>query len=332
MKAVILSEVGQPVAWQKTDTPHPGPGQVLIAIKAGALNHRDLYIQQGKYPKIQTPCILGSDGCGSIEAIGQGVSEDRIGEEVIVDPGIEWGEDERFQSKNFRVLGMPDPGTLAQYFVIPETHVHPRPPHLDATHAAALPLAGLTAFRALFVRAELNKGDKVLITGAGGGVAQMALQFSVAFGTETYVTSSSDLKIRKAMELGAKSGVNYKEDRWAEALKDRTGGFDVIIDSAGGKGFADLAKVAAPGGRIAFYGGTQGEIDGLSPQVIFWKQLSLLGSTMGSPKNFRDMVGFVNDHRIIPAVDRTFSMDEAREAFNHLAKGEQFGKVVLLNE
>ncbi len=332
MHAIFLTGVEQDVEWLETDTPQPSGDQVLIRIQAAALNRRDIWIQKGLYPNIQTPCILGSDGSGTVEEVGPDAPESLKGRSVVINPGLEWGDDERAQSQDFRVLGMPDPGTFAEYFCISAKYVYGKPPYLDHRHAAALPLGGLTAYRALFSRAGLEAGEKVLITGAGGGVAQLAIQFAVAAGAEVHVTSGSDEKIQRAMELGARSGVNYKEDRWEEAIQKRTGGFDVILDSASGEAFQALVRIANFGGRIVFYGMTQGKIKDLPPHLIFWKQLSLLGSTMGSDRDFQNMLQFANEQGIRPEVDTVFPMKRSQAAMDHLQKGEQFGKVVLDNE
>ncbi len=329
MKAVFLKGIDQDLSCEETQTPSPEGDEVLVKIRSAALNHRDIWIQKGKYPDIAPPCILGSDGCGVVVETGPDAPEELKDKEVVINPGIAWGSDERHQSRSFRVLGMPDPGTFSEYFCISAQYIYEKPPHLDSRHAAALPLGGLTAYRALFSRAKLQEGEKVLITGVGGGVAQIALQLALEAGAEVHVTSGADSKIRKAMELGAQSGVNYKEERWGEAIKKRTGGFDVILDSAGGRTFSQLVRIAKPGGRIAFYGGTNGNIQDLSPQIMFWKQLTLLGSTMGSDKDFKEMLAFAREKEITPEVDRVFSLDEPQKALDHLNSGEQFGKVVL---
>ena len=203
------------------------------------------------------------------------------------------------------------------------------PEHLDWEQAAALPLAGLTAWRTLFSRCQLKKGEKVLITGIGGGVALTAMQLAIASDAEVYVTSGSSEKIDRAISLGARGGANYQEAGWEKNLKLQSGGFDVIIDSAAGDGFALLPGVCNPGARIGLYGGTLGKVNGLSMQIVFWKQISILGSTMGSPSEFEAMLNFVQKHRIIPVVDSVFPLKEGANAFEKLKSGTQFGKIVL---
>jgi len=225
---------------------------------------------------------------------------------------------------------MPTQGTLAEYIKVPLHRLHFSPPHLTVERAAAIPLAGLTAFRALFSRAQARKGDRVLISGIGGGVALFVMQFALAAGLETWVTSSSEPKIERAISMGAKGGVNYKEKDWHKSLQTQAGGgFDVIIDSAGGEGFGYFIDIANPAARIAFYGGTQGKFT-VNPQKMFWKQISLLGSTMGSDSEFEQMLAFINQHKIVPVVDSIWMMADVQEAFDYMRNGQQFGKIILV--
>lgn len=298
--------------------PIPQKDCEIVRLHASALNHRDVFITQGLYAGIRTPCILGSDGAGEWR-----------GQRVVLYPALEWGDNPNFQGKNFRVLGMPDEGTFAEQISIPGPNIFPMPKHLNWEQAAALPLAGLTAWRTLFSRCQLKKGEKVLITGIGGGVALTALQLAVAAGAEVFVTSGHAHKIEKAMKLGAKGGANYREEGWEKRLKQEVGGFDVVVDSAAGEGFAALPGLCNPGARIGLYGGTRGKVNGLSMQPVFWKQISILGSTMGSPAEFKAMLDFVQKHEIVPVVDAVFPLREGVQAFKKMEDGEQFGKIVL---
>jgi zinc-binding alcohol dehydrogenase/oxidoreductase len=329
MKAYVLEAKDKPLTLKTVADPLLKAGMVQIRLKAAALNHRDLWIVKGQYAGIQYPVILGSDGAGVVEKLGKEVSGFTIGDKVIVNPSFHWGEDEAAQGKDFKILGLPDNGTLAELVNVPVEYVHPMPEHLTFVQAAALPLAGLTAYRALFKRAHTMPGDRVLITGIGGGVAQFALQFALAAGCETWVTSGSAAKLKLAMGMGAKGGGNYKEEGWAKKLREAAGGFDVIIDGAGGPGFGDLTELAGAGGRIAIYGGTRGNLEKVSPQRIFWKQLSILGSTMGSPSDFHNLLQFVNAHGIVPVIDEVFPFAEAWGAFEKMDRGEQVGKLVV---
>ncbi len=318
MKALIVKQLNAPPEWADVPEPQPAKGEALVHLRAAALNHRDLFITQGQYAGIRIPCILGSDGAGECR-----------GKRVVLYPALEWGGNPNFQGKTFRVLGMPEDGTFAEQISIPRRSIFPMPEHLSWEQAAALPLAGLTAWRTLFSRCQLKKGERVLITGIGGGVALMALQLSVACGAEVFVTSGSDKKIERAAKMGARGGANYREEGWEKRLKQEAGGFDVIIDSAGGDGFALLPGLCNPGARIGLYGCTLGKVNGLSMQPVFWKQISILGSTMGSPQEFRAMLAFVKKHEIMPVVDSVFPLSEGAQAFEKMEKGEQFGKIVL---
>ena len=334
MKAAIIEGKDLPIVIREVEKPVAGINEVVVQIKAAALNHRDVFVQQGKYPGIVWPVIPGSDGAGVVVAIGEGVSTDWLNKEVIINPGHNWGADERFNSLNFKILGMPDQGTYAEFVKIEAKYLVPKPAHLTFEEAAALPLASVTGWRALMTRAALQTGERVLITGIGGGVALFLLQFAVAAGAEVWVTSGSDDKIEKAIALGAKGGVNYKDPNWSKTLlaaagADRSGYFDVIIDSAGGSSFNKLIDVATIGGRICFFGGTTGNITDIVPAKVFFKHLSILGSTMGSEKEFSEMIAFVNQHQIKPIIDKVFPLAEAESALRRMDAGTQFGKIVL---
>ncbi|MBK9151115.1 MAG: zinc-binding dehydrogenase [Saprospiraceae bacterium] len=320
MKAWVLKSVNQLPEFCEVPVPESKEGYSLVNLTASSLNHRDVWITKGKYAGIQLPCVLGSDGAG--------ISE---GRRVLINPGWYWGANEDVQSRAFRVLGMPDNGTFAEYISVPREFIHETPPHLSEVEAAALPLAGVTAYRALMSKCHPIPSHKVLVTGAGGGVALFAIQFALALGCEVYVTSGSHMKMDRAIGMGVAGAVNYRDDDWMDQLKKMAGGFDIIIDSAGGDGFRHLVSLSNPGGKIVFYGGTLGNINGLNPQTVFWKQLSIMGSTMGSPRDFAEMLEFVDKHRIIPVVDEVFEMEEWDKAFEKMEQGQQFGKLVCIH-
>jgi NADPH:quinone reductase-like Zn-dependent oxidoreductase len=305
---------GLPVLVDKKD-PEDG---CIVRLNAAALNHRDVWITKGLYAGITPGTTLGSDGAGSFE-----------GRDVIIFPSISWGENQQVQSKEFRVLGMPDDGTFAECISVGRSYLYDKPKHLSMLEAAALPLAGLTAYRVLCSRAGAKAGEKVLITGIGGGVALFAMQFSLALGCQVYVSSGSETKINKAIGLGAVKGFRYDQESWTKEALNETGGFDVIIDGACGNGFNDLIKVANPGARIAFYGATRGNVSELNARAIFWKQLTILGSTMGSPQDFESMLDLISKHSIVPVVDKVFDFADLHDAINHMDRGEQFGKIVI---
>ncbi|MFM8357584.1 MAG: alcohol dehydrogenase catalytic domain-containing protein [Verrucomicrobiota bacterium] len=328
MKAVLFTGV-QEVVVDTVPQPHPGPGEVLVQLKAAALNHRDLWIKHGQYAGLKFPVIPGSDGAGVVAEVGPGVESSWLGREVILNPALGWGHDPRAQEPRFQILGLPRDGTWAEYVSVPATQLAPKPGHLSWAEAAALPLAGLTAFRAVFSRAHLKPHEKVLVTGIGAGTALFALQFAVAAEAVPCVTSSSEDKLRRAHALGAKAGAIYTRSDWAREFGEHHGPFDVIVDSAGGAGFNDLVDLAAPGGRIVFFGATRGNPPELAQRKVFWKQLSLLGTTMCSPTDFQMMTAFVVRHGIHPVVGQVFPLERAGEAMAQMERGAQFGKLVL---
>jgi NADPH:quinone reductase-like Zn-dependent oxidoreductase len=331
MNAAVITAIKQPVVFQSVPDPIAGPGQAVVRLKAAALNHRDLWIQLGLYANIRLPLIPGSDGAGVVESVGAGVDASWVGREVILNPALDWGADARAQGPQFRILGLPDSGTFAEKIAIPVDNLAPKPAHLDWQQAAALPLAGLTAWRALFTRAGLLGGERVLVTGVGGGAALFALQFAAAAGAEVWVTSGSAAKIARARTLGAAGGVSYREADWAAQLQRQAGGlFDLIVDSAGGEGFAQLIELTRPGGRIVFFGATTGNPPGLDLRKCFFRQITLLGTTMGSPADFHGMQQFVGMHRLVPVVDRVFPLADTEAAFRHMEAAAQFGKIGLV--
>lgn len=329
MQALVLRELKTPLVLEGRAVPLPGNGEVVVRLAAAALNRRDYWITQGMYPGIKLPVVLGSDGAGVVELIGGGVDSAWRGREVIINPGWDWGDSELAQAASLKVLGMPIDGTLATHVRVPVEYLHDRPAHLSVEAAAALPLAGVTAYRAAFTQGQIAVGEKVLVTGAGGGVSSFAIQFAVAAGAEVFVTSSSAEKIASAVKLGAKAGFDYKSADWTAKAKAACGAFDLIIDSAGGEGYAALVELAAPGGRIVNYGATAGPPAKLDLFKVFWKQLRLLGSTMGSPRDFSAMLDFVAQHKIRPVVDQVFPLAEGNAAIARMRNTQQFGKIVV---
>jgi len=329
MKAAVLEGVGQPLMMKTVADPVPAPGWAVVRLQAAALNHRDLWIQQGRYAGLKFPIILGSDGAGTVQAVGADADRAWVGRAVIINPSLDWGDNPRVQGPRFRILGLPDDGTLAEAVVVPVANLAPQPGHLSAEQAAALPLGGLTAWRALFTRAGLRAGETVLITGIGGGVALFGLQFAVAAGATVYVTSGSAAKLERARALGAAGGANYRETDWAARLQREAGEFDLVLDSAMGGGLAPLIDLTRPGGRIVFYGATTGNPAGLDARKVFWRQIALLGTTMGSPADFAGMLRLVESRRLVPVVDTIQPLTEAGAALRRMESAAQFGKLVL---
>jgi NADPH:quinone reductase-like Zn-dependent oxidoreductase len=318
MRAARLTEIGKPLRLEEIPDAIPSGDNKVVHIRCAALNRRDFWMTQGQYPGIKLPVTPGSDGAGMCG-----------NKAVVIDPGLNWGTSEAFQGEEFNILGMPHDGTLAGQVVLPETNLYPKPEHLTWEEAAAFPLAGVTAFRALFVKGQAESQQKVLITGVGGGVALTAMQFALTLGMEVSVTSGSAEKLARAKAMGAHHTENYNDQDWEKRILEKTGQVDVVIDSAGGKAFSVLPKLVKPGGRIVVYGGTLGKIQDLSPQVLFWRQISILGTSMGSPSDFATMLDFVNAHKIRPVVDSVFALDEINAAIERIGSSEQFGKVVV---
>jgi NADPH:quinone reductase-like Zn-dependent oxidoreductase len=329
MHALVLAAMNEPMSYVERPDLTVGPGEVLVAIKAAALNRRDFWITQGMYPGVKMPVVLGSDGAGIVIEVGEGVESEWRGQDVVINPGLAWGENRSVQSSDFRILGMPDDGTFATQVVVPADVVHKKPEHLSWQQAAALPLGGVTAYRALFTQGQLTGGDRVLVTGVGGGVATITVQMAVAAGATVYVTSSSDEKLKRARELGAAAGFNYTRKEWSVELKAEAGGVDLIVDSAGGEGYEAVVNLSAPGGRIVSYGATTGLPKKLDLFKIFWKQIRLIGTTMGSPEDFEEMIEFVAMHKIAPTIDRVVALSDGGTAVERMRESPQFGKIVL---
>ncbi|MCK6542617.1 zinc-binding dehydrogenase [bacterium] len=331
MKAAVLQAVGSIENLHYTDIskPEPKPGEALIRINAAALNHRDLWIVFGKYAKIQVPAVLGSDACGTVEQVGDIKDNIWVSRRVVVHPGLFWGNNPRAQGKNYKILGMPDQGTLAEYVTVPVENLAEAPGHLSDEAAAALPLAGLTAYRALMKQGKADAGETVVITGVGGGVAALALQMAMTVGAQVVVTSGHDEKIARALSLGASAGYNYKATDMFKKMASDGIEPDLIVDGTGGASFGEWLNLMKPGGRYVTYGATNGNPEHIDLRKIFWKQLTIQGSTMGTIDDFRAMIKIYDQYRLKPAVDKVFSLAECRSAFHRMESSEQFGKIIL---
>lgn len=329
MKAIVLTSLNPlRLEEQEVPAPSPGPGQVVVSLRAAALNHRDLWITKGQYSRIRLPVILGSDGAGVVAALGEGVPPAWLGSEVLIYPSLDWGSDPEVPGPEHRILGMPDDGTLAEQVVVPVANVVRKPAHLSWEEAAALPLAGLTAYRALR-RGRLRPGETVLVPGIGGGVSTMVMLLARHLGARVLVTSGSADKLRRAVALGATTGVCHAEPDWDAQLLARCGSPpDLVVDGAGGDTFARALALVRPGGRVVSYGATLGPAQ-VEVRRIFWKQIDILGTTMGTPAEFREMVALVEAGGLRPVVDTALPLAEAAAALRRLDRGEQMGKVVL---
>ncbi len=332
MKAIVLRETGGPSKLQveEFETPVAGPGEMLVAVHFAAFNRRDVFISQGLYPGIVFPVIPGSDGCGIVAAHGPGASGAAVGTSVVINPMFGWGDNPRIWNADSNLLGMPRHGTFAQYVTVPAENVHARPARLSEQQAAAIPLGGLTAYRAVFTRGQCTKDDVVLLPGIGGGVQTLALLFAKSAGARVIVTSSSDAKLERAKALGADVAINYKtSENWSKDVRAASGGGPtLIVDSVGGETFAKALDIARPGARVVMYGGTTGDAK-IRPFSVFWKQLDILGTSMGSPADFAAMLKLFSDTTLEPAIDEIVPLAGVPAAAQRVLEGDQFGKIVV---
>jgi zinc-binding alcohol dehydrogenase/oxidoreductase len=326
VRAVRIHEDGGPevLVLEEAPDPEPGPGEVLVRLRASALNHLDIWIRKG-LPSVPKPRILGADGAGVVEALGAGVSGFEQGERVVINPGIEAGEGV------IHVIGEHGDGTNAELIAVPAGNVHPIPEGLSFEEAAAFPLVFETAYRMLVTRAGLREGEWVLAWGIGGGVSTAALAIGKALGARVLVTSSSEAKLERARELGADVTVNHATGDVRAAVKEATGGhgIDVVVENVGEATWATSLQVAAPGGRITVCGATSGPNPPAGLHRVWWKQLSILGSTMGTGEDFAGAYELVAGGRALPVVDSVLPLEEIRAAHERLEAGEQLGKIVL---
>ena len=331
MRAIVLTAVGDVdnLRMEQRPDPRPGPAEAVVRLHAAALNRRDVWIRKGQYAGIKVPIVLGSDGAGEVVDTGERVDRAWRGRQVVIDPSLNWGTDERAQDSTFNILGLPVDGPYAEMVVVPAANLHARPAHLSWEEAAAVPLASVTAFRALVTRARVQAGETVLITGIGGGVATTALQIARHLGAKVYVTSGHDTKIEAAKRLGAMGGVNHRRDDWVRSLIADIGSRpDVIVDGAGGETFNKALDALKPGGRLVSYGSTLGAAQQVEIRRIFWKQANVIGSTMGSPSDFAAMLKLY-ESGLKPVVDKVFPLEQAGDAHIRMEAGDQFGKIVL---
>ncbi len=326
MKAIRITDHREPIQIQEIEKPVISPGECLVKIEYAALNRRDQWIREGKYPRITPNVTLGSDGCGKVVEGEKSL----IGKEVVINPNIGWGKNEAAADKNYSILGLPADGTFAEYIKVTSDRLHLKPSHLSSIEAAGLPLAGMTAFRALFTKGKLKTENKVLITGAGGGVSQMAICFAKAVGSTVYVTSGSDMKIERSISSGAKNGYNYNDDEWFKSLiKDSGGGVDLVIDSAGGSSINQYLKVITPGGTVVVYGGTTGRVPEFDVYRLFWAQATIAGTSMASDMEFRKMLSFVTENKLKPVIDKVYGVEAYVQAFDRMKDSHQYGKIVI---
>lgn len=325
LKAVVhVGEEGlKGVIYREIEDKLPGKGEVRVKLKVSGLNHRDLFVLH-RHTFTDPPLIIGSDGAGMIDAVGEGVDSNQIGTEVLINPGLGWLENSDAPPEGFEIIGLPDHGTFAQYINVPLENVYPKPQYLSWEEAGVLSLAALTAYRALFTRGKIQHNMKVLIPGIGGGVATFLLQFAKAVGATVYVTSRSEDKRQKALELGADRAIDSHGD-WNRELYGEK--MDLIIESVGAATFNKSLQQLRPGGTIVTFGSSTGDEVTFNLRAFFYGQFNLLGSTMGSAEEFKDMLLFIEQNQIKPVIDRLYKLEQYKEAFNRLEKAEQLGKI-----
>lgn len=339
LKALYFEEHGgtDRLLFGERPEPEPRRGEVRVRLQCAALNHLDLFVLNGMPGiPIGLPHIGGADGAGVVDAVGDGVEGVEEGAEVIFDPGLSCGQCEyclagqQSLCVRFGVLGEHSDGTFAEAVVVAAESLGPRPGHLSWEESAALGLAHLTAWRMLINRGSLRPGETVLIHGIGGGVSMACLQLAKLVGARVIVTSRSEEKLRRAVELGADE-VLASDDQVARGVRGLTGkrGADVVVDSVGEATWVQSLKAAAKGGRIVTCGATSGPKPVEEIRLIFWNQLSIIGSTMGSRSDWRELLSAVATHHLRPVIDTVLPLSEGRMAYERMEQAEQFAKIVL---
>ena len=329
MKALKVIENNE-LSLVDIEQPVPAQGQVRVKLNAAAINKRDYWISVGKYPDIKSGTTLGSDGAGIVDALGEGVSKTWLDKAVVINPNVDWGDDLQVQGKDYKILGMPVDGTFAEYIVVGVDRLVTLPTHLSFEEGASLPLAGLTAYRACFHHGKVKKGMQVLISGFGGGVAHFAFKFALAIGAEVSITTGHPENMEIARNLGATHQFNYTDPDWIKTAAEQAGGFDVIIDSAGGDQFNNLIKLLKPAGKVVFYGASNGLPTSLDLYRLFWKQGTIQGSTMGSDQEFKAMISFVEQHSIAPLISSKYAFMHIEHAIKQMKNTGNPGKTVVV--
>ncbi len=325
MKAIRIHEDGGPevLRYEDVDEPTPASGEVLVALRAASLNHLDVWVRKG-LPSVPKPRILGADGAGVVEALGDGVTGFEVGQRVVVNPGIP-------HDGRITVIGEHTDGTYCELKAVPATQLYPLDDALTFEQGAAFPLVFETAYRMLVTKAVLRETEWVLIWGIGGGVALAAFEIARALGARTIVTSSSTAKLDRARALGADVAINHADGDVVQAVKDATGGVgaDVVVETVGEATWERSLAAAGQDGRIVVCGATSGHSPPARLYRLWWKQLVVYGSTMGMPSDFEGAYDLIRTGRARVHVDTVFPLADAARAHERLESGAQFGKVVL---
>lgn len=339
MRAAVFSDFGGPevVGIGKMPVPEPGAGEVRLQVKAAAMNHLDLWIRRGLPIETPMPHIGGSDMAGVVDAVGPGAESVPVGTRVVVDPSLdyEWyeGQDRgpSFEDGPFQLIGEHTQGGFAEYAVVPARNLLEIPADFPFTDATAAGLVFVTAWSALMVRGKLRAGERVLITGASGGVGTAAVQIAVLAGADVFAVTSGEERVRLVRELGARvvydrEQVSFSREVWRDTQKN---GVHLVYDTVGEAVWADCIRALSRGGRLVTSGATTGSRGNTEIRAVFWKQLSILGSTMGSPADFRRVMRLLFEGRLKAIVHEVLPLAEARRAHEMLEAGSVFGKLVL---
>ncbi|GIN61025.1 alcohol dehydrogenase [Robertmurraya siralis] len=311
------------LSYREIEEDAPKAGEVRVKLMGAGLNHRDLFTLT-RHKESDPPLIIGSDGAGIIEAIGEGVTNVKIGDEVMINPGLGWRDKSDAPPSGFEIIGLPYHGTFAEKIVIPAENAVHKPEYLTWDEASVISLAALTAYRALFTRGKVKAGMKVLIPGIGSGVATFLLQFSKAVGATVYVSSRSIDKCEWAMQMGAAKAFDSNED-WSSALAGEK--MDLIIESVGAATFNKSLDQLRSGGTIVTFGASAGDVVQFDLRRFFYGQFNMYGSTMGSGEEYREMLQFMEQHELKPVIDKVYKLSEFKEAFERMEKAEQLGKI-----
>jgi zinc-binding alcohol dehydrogenase/oxidoreductase len=330
VRAARLVACGEPPLFSCTEVaePVPGAGEVAVDVVAAALNRRDWWLWRNDATRV--PVTLGSDAAGRVSAVGEGVDAGLVGAEVVVNPTLGWALGQHVPGPSFEILGSPRDGALAERVVVPVENVAAKPARLSWEEAAALSLAGLTAWRAAVTCAGAGKGRRLLVTGAGSGVATFAVQIAASLGAEVWVTTSSEDKLARLTALGARGGVLYSDAGWADRLRAVAGGgLHAAIDSWGASEWEPILSTLDWGGTLVNFGDTGGETATIPVSEVYWAWRSIVGTTMGSPAEYRALLAHVEPAGWTPVIDSVFDLDEIDVAAQRLISPERFGKVVI---